>query len=106
MKHTLHSATGLQPDTSVHIQWLVALPKESQSDYDGAVENYNAVLDKNPSYSLALKRKYTVFQAQVGKEVEAIEALNTYLSCHQGDAVAWYELSHLCMLMGNYRGAT
>ena len=34
------------------------------------------------------------FQAQVGKEVEAIEALNTYLSCHQGDAAAWYDLSY------------
>jgi hypothetical protein len=43
-----------------------------------------------------------VLKAQVGKEVEAMEAFNTYLSYHQGDAAAWYELWNLSMNMTNY----
>lgn len=106
VKGILRSVTGLNPDTSVRVQRLVALQKESQSDYDGALQMYNAFLDANPSNSQAIQRKYAVLKAQVGKEVEAMEAINTYLSYHQGDAAAWYELSNLCMNVANYQGAT
>lgn len=106
VKRILRAATGLNPDTSVRIRRLVALQKESQSDYDGALQIYNALLEENPSNSQAIQRKYAVLKAQVGKEVEAMEAFNTYLSYHQGDAAAWYELSNLCMNVANYQGAT
>jgi tetratricopeptide (TPR) repeat protein len=106
VKGILRSATGFNPDTSVRVRRLVALQKESQSDYDGAIQIYNALLEANPSNSQAIQRKYAVLKAQVGKEVEAMEAINTYLSYHQGDVAAWYELSNLCMNVANYQGAT
>jgi tetratricopeptide (TPR) repeat protein len=43
----------------------------------------------------------------VGKEVEAMEAMNSYLSKqNQGDAAAWFEMANLCTNVGDYKGAT
>jgi len=104
--HYLRSTVG-EDSSSARIQRLVALQKESMADYDGALEIYDTLLHENPANSTCYQRKYAIFKAQVGKEVEAMEALNSYLSIqNQGDAAAWFEMANLCTNVGDYKGAT
>jgi len=104
--HYLRSTVG-EDSSSARIQRLVALQKESMADYDGALEIYDTLLHENPANSSCYQRKYAIFKAQVGKEVEAMEAMNSYLSKqNQGDAAAWFEMANLCTNVGDYKGAT
>lgn len=104
--HYLRSTVG-EDSSSARIRRLEALQKESMEDYNGALEIYDALLDENPANSTCYQRKYAIFKAQVGKEVEAMEALNSYLSKqNQGDAAAWFEMANLCTNVADYKGAT
>lgn len=100
------ASTATNSEESVRVQRLMALRLESLSDYEGALAVYNTMLKENPANSTAFKRKYAILRSQVGKEIEAMEALNDYISYHQGDAAGWYEMSNLCLSIGDYKGAT
>ena len=65
---------------------------------------YSDLLKENPSNLMALKRKYCLLKAQVGKETEAVAALNRYLQQNYADTAAWYELAQLRMELGDYKG--
>lgn len=71
----------------------------------GAEIIYDDLLKGNPANLMALKRKYVLLRSQVGKEVEAMEALNAYLKQNMADTSAWYEMSKYCMEIGDYKSA-
>jgi tetratricopeptide (TPR) repeat protein len=66
---------------------------------------YEELLTDNPANLMALKRKYCLLKSQVGKETEAMHALNEYLKQNYSDTAAWYELAKLRMELGDYKGA-
>jgi predicted Zn-dependent protease len=72
---------------------------------DGGRASYEELLTDNPANLMALKRQYCLLKAQVGKETEAMHALNEYLKQNYSDTAAWYELAKLRMELGDYKGA-
>ena len=78
---------------------------EAAGDQDGAKMLYEDILKENPANSLALKRKFCILKAEVGKQTEAMAALNAYLKQNYGDSGAWYELSKFRMELGDFKGA-
>ena len=91
--------------TSTRFRRLLALCLESEGEYDQALAIYNDLKRQNPSNVYALKRIYSLHNAQVGKEEEARELLNDYLERNGSDAGAWMELSDSCAALGDWAGA-
>jgi tetratricopeptide (TPR) repeat protein len=92
-------------DESLRFKLLLARCLEAAEDYSGAEISYDELLEENPANLLALKRKYCILKAQVGKQAETMEALNAYLQQNYSDAAAWLEMSELRMEVGDYEGA-
>ena len=95
---------GISKD-SARFRRLLARCLEAAEDYEGANIIYDDLLKENPANLGALKRQYCVLKAQVGKETEAMAALNRYLQQNYDDTGAWYELASLRMELGDYKGA-
>lgn len=98
----LKSSVG---NESVRFRSLLARCLEGDGQMEGAEKIYDALLEDNPSNLMALKRKYCLLRAQVGKEVETMDALNVYLQQNISDTAGWYEMSRFCLELGDYRGA-
>lgn len=96
---------GVSKDAS-RFRLLLARCLEAAGDLSGAELVYEDLLKDNPSNLMALKRKYCLLKAQVGKQTLAMEALNQYLKQNYGDTGAWYELAKLRMELGDYKGAS
>jgi len=90
---------------SARFRSLLARCLEAAEDYEGANIIYEDLLRENPTNLVALKRQYCLLKAQVGKEAEAMAALNRYLQQNYADTAAWYELASFRMEMGDYKGA-
>jgi tetratricopeptide (TPR) repeat protein len=96
--------SGVSKDAS-RFRLLLARCLEAAGDDEAAVLVYEGLLKDNPANAMALKRKYCMLKAQVGKQMLAMEALNEYLKQNYSDSAAWYELAKLRMEMGDYKGA-
>ena len=90
---------------SARFRSLLARCLEGDGQIEGAEKIYNALLEDNPANLMALKRKYCVLRAQVGREMETIDALNAYLEQNIADSAGWYEMGRFCLELGNYRAA-
>ena len=95
---------GVEKD-STRFRRLLARCLEADGDIAEAALIYDDLLAENPANLLALKRKYCILRAQVGKETEAMEALNKSLEQNYSDPAAWYEMANLRAEMGDYKGA-
>lgn len=96
---------GFVSKDSFRFRRLVGRCLESAGEVQDAHRVYDQLLQENPSNLVALKRKYCLLQAQTGKEVEAMEALNAYLEQNMADTAAWYELANRRLELGDYQGA-
>lgn len=92
--------------SSTRFRLLLARCMEADDDLSEAAVLYDTLLKENPSNSVALRRKYCLLKASVGKEVESAEALNNYLQQNYNDTAAWYEFSKLKQELGDWKGAT
>lgn len=90
---------------AVRFRCLLARCLEGDGQLEGAEKIYDALLEDNPCNLMALKRKYCLLRAQVGKEVETMNALNAYMEQNISDSAGWYEMSRFCLELGDYRGA-
>jgi len=93
------------PKDSVRYRRLVARSLEAAGDYSGAELMYDELLQDNPANLVALRRKYCLYKAQVGKDEQAMTALNAYLQQNYGDTAAWYEMAQYRLEMGDYKSA-
>jgi tetratricopeptide (TPR) repeat protein len=93
------------PNESTRFRCLLARCLEAAGDYAGAELIYDELLKENPANLVSLKRKYCILRAQVGKHVEAMEALNKYLEQNLSDTAAWYEMAQYRSSMGDYKGS-
>lgn len=93
------------PKDSARIRILLARCLESAGDVEGADTIYSALINDNPANLMALKRKYCLLRSQVGKEVESMASLNTYLKQNIADTAGWYEMARYCLELGDYKGA-
>lgn len=96
--------SGISTD-AVRFRRLLARCLESAGDYNGAEIIYDDLLKENPANLVARKRKYCILRSQVGRESEAMEALNACLDQDYGDTAAWYELAGYRRELGDYKGA-
>lgn len=78
---------------------------EAGNDLAGALTIYDNILKENPTNLLALKRKYCLLKAQVGKEILAMESLNAYLKQDSANSAGWYELYKFRLELGDFHGA-
>lgn len=92
--------------TSVRFRFLLARCLEADGDYEDAEKIYDELLSDNAAHSGALRRKYCILKAQVGKEVAAMEALNRYLEQNCSDPTGWYEMASMRMALGDFKGAS
>ena len=92
-------------EDSVRFRILLGRCLESAGDLDKAENIYDELLKENSANLMALKRKYCLLRSQVGKEVEAMDALNAYQQQNIADTAGWYEMSRYCLELGNYKGA-
>jgi len=92
-------------ENTARFRVLLARSLEAAEDYAGAELAYDELLKENPANLVALKRKYCILRAQVGKEAGAMEALNRYLQKNYGDTAAWYEMAKFRLELGDYGGA-
>eukprot|EP00549_Striatella_unipunctata_P009572 CAMPEP_0118715516 /NCGR_PEP_ID=MMETSP0800-20121206/26924_1 /TAXON_ID=210618 ORGANISM="Striatella unipunctata, Strain CCMP2910" /NCGR_SAMPLE_ID=MMETSP0800 /ASSEMBLY_ACC=CAM_ASM_000638 /LENGTH=254 /DNA_ID=CAMNT_0006621705 /DNA_START=136 /DNA_END=900 /DNA_ORIENTATION=+ len=90
---------------SLRFRVLLGRCLEGVGDMGGAEKIYDEILKDFPFNTYVLKRKYCMLKQQVGKEIEAMAALNDYLKQNPADASAWKELSNVCLEMGDYKGA-
>lgn len=90
---------------SVRFRLLLARCMEAAGDADDAEAIYDDLLKENPANLRALRRKYCILRAQVGKQVETMHALNEFLQQDFSDISAWYEMAHYRMELGDYKGA-
>ena len=90
---------------SVRYRRLVARSLEAAGDYNGAELMYDELLQDNPANLMALRRKYCLYKAQVGKDEQAMIALNTYLQQNYADTAAWYEMAQYRLELGDYKSA-
>lgn len=90
---------------SARFRRLLARCLEAAGDMSGAELIYEALLKENPANSVARQRQYCIYRAQVGKEVEAANALNEYLQHNPADTGAWFELANLRLEIGDFKGA-
>jgi tetratricopeptide (TPR) repeat protein len=97
-------AAGIAKE-STRFRRLLARCLEGAEDYAGAEIIYDDLLKESPANLQALKRKYCMLKAQVGKEVESMEALNVYLKQVYADSGAWYEMARLRKELGDFKGA-
>ena len=95
---------GVSKDSSRYRK-LLAMCCESSGDFDGATSIYDKLLEDNPANGYAAKRKYCILAAQPGKQEEAANAMNEYLSNHPGDVSAWNEMAELCLGASDFQGA-
>lgn len=98
-------STFIPCNESTRVNRLIGMLYESNNEMDKANILYDSLLEKNPSNTFALKRKYCILRSQSNKDVEAREALNKYLELNQGDPAAWMEMYHTCMGLGDYKSA-
>jgi len=99
------SSTSLVSKESSRYRRLLGMCLEASGDYDGASAVYDRLLKDNPSNGYASKRKYCILAAQPGKETEAMQALNDYLSKHSGDIAAWNKMAEACLATSDFQGA-
>jgi tetratricopeptide (TPR) repeat protein len=97
-------AAGVKKD-STRFRCLLARCLEADGDFPEANTIYDALLKENPANLMALKRKYSILRAQVGKEQETMEALNNYLQQNYSDIAAWYEMANYRKELGDFKGA-
>lgn len=90
---------------SARYRKLLGMCLEASGDYDGASDVYNGLLMDNPSNGYAAKRKYCILASQPGKDMEAMKALNDYLSTHPGDVAAWNQMAEACLSVSDFQGA-
>jgi len=90
---------------SLRVRRLLGLGLEADGDYEEAEKLYNNLLQENPACSFALKRKHCLLKAQVGREMDAMDALKTYLEKFPSDASAWQQMYEACMDVGDYKSA-
>jgi predicted Zn-dependent protease len=90
---------------STRFRRLLARCLEADGDIAEATNVYDDLLKENPANLMALKRKYCILRAQVGKEAETMEALNDYLQQNYSDIAAWYEMANYRKELGDYKGA-
>ena len=90
---------------SARFRRLLARCLEASGDMSGAQLIYEALLQENPGNCVARQRQYCIYRAQVGKEVEAADALNEYLQHNPADTGAWFELANLRLEIGDFKGA-
>jgi tetratricopeptide (TPR) repeat protein len=90
---------------STRFRRLLARCLEADGDVVEATALYDDLLKENPANITALKRKYCILRAQVGKEAETMEALNNYLQQNYSDIAAWYEMANYRKELGDFKGA-
>jgi tetratricopeptide (TPR) repeat protein len=98
-------AAGIAKE-STRFRRLLARCLEAANDMAGAELIYNDLLKENPANCLAQQRLYCIYRAQVGKQVEAVTAMNQYLQYNPSDVGAWYELAKVQLEIGNVKAAT
>jgi len=89
---------------SHRVDRLEGMLNEAQGNYTAAETIYQTMLKENPANLIAHKRLYCIAKATKPPK-EVITALLTYLKQNQADAVAWQELAHLYLTIGDYAGA-
>ena len=98
------SAGAVSKDSSRYRK-LLGMHLEASGKYEEASQVYDAMLVDNPSNGHASKRKYCILASQHGKEEDAMNALNEYLTMYPGDIAAWNQMAETCLSLSDFKGA-
>ena len=90
---------------SARYRKLLALCLEAAGNYESAGAVYDILLQDNPSNAYAAKRKYCILASQPGMKIDAMKALDEYLSKHPGDLAAWNQMAEVCLSVSDFKGA-
>jgi tetratricopeptide (TPR) repeat protein len=85
--------------SSVRVERLKGIQKESNGDWSEAKKIYEKILTDKPEDTTTRKRLIAVTK-QSGKTAEAIEQINTYLDTFSTDTEVWHELGELYIESG------
>lgn len=86
------------PDSN-RVRMLSGLMKEVHGDYQGAMTDYNGILEQDPVNMRVWKRKICVYKAK-GSVEDAIGELNKYTKAFPSDQEAYQELAELYLSIG------
>mmetsp|Transcript_6370 Transcript_6370/g.10781 ORF Transcript_6370/g.10781 Transcript_6370/m.10781 type:complete len:293 (+) Transcript_6370:196-1074(+) len=86
--------------TSIRVERLKGIYKESQGDWQEANNIYKKILTDKPEDTMTRKRMIAMYK-QRGKIPEAIEEINKYLETFSTDAEVWHELAELYIEAGS-----
>lgn len=90
--------------TSMRVERLKGLYKESLQEWSEATSIYKAILAERPEDTLTHKRLIAMYK-QRGKSGEAIDEINKYLETFCTDPEVWHELGELYIEAGSLQRA-